>query len=189
MSNDSKKFRLSDDNDDSNKDNELPEPQLELTGVGRPGWFEQAVHSGLNVIGSITGRKKSPAPPPPLAAPFDPDQQQSSVKSPNAYKPTWKGDNFRPNIEHTNFTSAIGEFNKQQAETPRNRVAAPLIIRRPVTSMPFIYKFTIFLVIVMLAGGTAIYLDKKFNIRQVAKQLKDPSKAKKTKVRKPATEE
>lgn len=182
-----KKFSLSDD-DDSNNDSELPEPQLELTGFDRPGWFEQAVHSGLNVIGSITGKKKSPAPP-PLAAPFGPDQQQSSVKSSNAYKPTWKGDNFRPNIEHINITGAIGEFNKQKSEMQRQRGTAPLIFRRPATSMPFIYKFTIFLVIVMLVGGTTIYLDQKFNIRQLAKQLKDPGRVKKSKIRKPVIEE
>lgn len=182
MSGDSKKSSRSEGDD------QFSEPLLELTGISKPGWFEQAVNSGLNVIGSVTGKKK--VTPPPVAVPFDLDQDENKAKPLNTYKPTWNGDNFNPHIEHTNFTTAIGEYNKQQTEMPRHRVAHPLIIRRPSNGMPFIYKFTIFLVVVMFAGGTVIYLDKKYNIRKLVRELKDPGKVKlKPKVRKPVLDD
>ncbi len=154
----------------------LPEPEIELTGFNQPSAFGQLISSGLNVVSTLSGRKKNNAPP---AMPA-PDSAKST------YKPTWNEGNFEPHIEHTNFTSAIGEYKKQQ-ENPKLRKGAPhqVFFRRERPPMPLIYKLAIFAVCSVLALGTFMYVDKKYNLRKTIQELKDPSKVKLKVKRKP----
>jgi hypothetical protein len=162
-------------------DSNLPEPEIELTGFNQPSMFGQILSSGLNAISSSSGKKKN-NPAPPQASTH---QRQKNEE----YKPTWN-QNFEPNIEHTNFTSAISEFNKQSENPNLKRIAPPpLIIRRQKPPMPFIYKFAIFAVFILLALGGFMYADKHFKIRQTIQELKDPSKTKLKIKRKPVSGE
>jgi hypothetical protein len=170
-----KEHELSDPTKKSNEKQfaieEHPEPQIELTGFNQPSAFGQLLSSGLNVLSTLSGKKN--------AASHTTNANPSKPKE-STYKPTWNGDNFAElHIEHTNFTSAIREYNQQQ-ENPKVKRGQPppLIVRKQKPPMPFIYKFALFAVFVVIALGAFIYVDTKYNIRQTIQEMKDPSKAK-----------
>jgi hypothetical protein len=173
------------DNDSNSRDKkkkeEFAEPQLELTlpGLKENSWFGQVVNSGLNVIGNVTGRKKSAGFIPTVEAPDEvasPQAKPRPKKTANEYNPTWGQGGKSPQIEYTNFSTAIGEFEKQQKVAPRGQV--PFRTQPVNTGRSFLVKVMIMLVVALLAVGTVRFLDKKYNIRQLVKELRDPDKSK-----------
>jgi len=166
------------------EDSKLPEPEIELTGFNQPSIFGQILNSGLNALATWSGKKKN------SSQSIPPIQTEAAKPKVGAYQPTWNKDNLEPHIEHTNFTSAISDYKKQQ-ENPviRRGAPPPLVIRRQKSAMPFIYKFAVFAVSITLILGSLMYFDKKYNIRQTIQELKDPAKAKLKAKRKPIIDE
>lgn len=169
--------------DKKQKKDEFAEPQLELTlpGVKEPSWFGQVVNSGLNAIGSVTGRKKSggfvpTGAPPDLAPP--PSSKPKRKSGANDYAPTWGQGGKNPEFEHTNFSSAIGEFEIQLRNPQANKPQIPFRTHHVNTGRSFLTKVVIMVTCLLLAAGTFRYLDKKYNVRQLVKDLRDPDKTK-----------